>query len=354
MASFVLYFKHLRNEHITKDVGFVPSFMQKFYDVEIATKSKQINFPNLKFNFVNIVSINSFFSYLLKKKPDILMFFHINRYSFFNCIFAKVFLRKLKIYIKSDYGPSQVRGIEKMNFFRKLIHLYSINLFLVFVDVLTFEDIFVFRFMKQNLYFKKKIHHLPNGFAPVLSNLKLKKNNQIITVSDLNNPKKRTIDLLKLVSEMKHDLKDWKFIFVGNYDLIKTQVDELIKREKLSSLVRFTGPILDRNKLNVLYAQSKIFVLYSVKEGFPNVFTEAGFFGNVVVSTDEGGSRDITLDGTCGGLCLANDPECMKKNIIFYLNNPAKLKIDQEKTRNNIIKNHNWKTLTKKLYYLLN
>ena len=354
MQSFTLYFKNLRNEHITKDVGYVPAFMGRFYDSEIATKSKDINFSNLRFNPVSVVSINSFFKYLLKKKPSVLMLFHINRHTFFNVILAMLLLPNIKIYVKSDYGPSQVRHIEQMSFFRKKIHLFKINLLLSLINILTVEDVFVYRFMKKNLGFKQKIHHIPNGFSPTLVTQKKNKLNQIITVSNFNDPKKRTLDLLKLISEMKSDLKAWKVVFVGKNDLIIKQANDFINKNKLSNLVRFTGPILDRNKLNLLYAQSKIFILYSVREGFPLVLTEAGFFGNVIVSTDEGGSRDVTQDGLYGGLCASNDPECIKNKIRFYIKNPEKLKKDQEATREHIRKNFDWNLLTKKSYFLLN
>ncbi len=353
MKRFCLYFRDLKNIHLTKDVGYIPAFLEKFYTCEIATKTKDTSFPDLKINSIKIVTVKNFFFYAWKTRPERIMFFHINRKTFFNVFLMRLLPYKKKIYVKADYGLCQVEKIKKKRKFKKYLHFMKINFLLRLIDLLSFEDKEIFAFMSKNLCCKNRILHIPNGFSLKKQLPSVNEKKQMLTVSNLSQPRKRTLQLLKLLIALKSDLRGWKMLFVGNYKEIQSEVEQIIRENNVDSLVKFTGQIYNREKLYKLFLESKIFLFNSNEEGFPNVFSEAGYFHNVLISTNVGGAREITQEGKHGGLCAVDDPSTMKKAILSYVNNPSKLKKDQDETKRTILKNHSWETLVKKIYMFL-
>ena len=73
--------------------------------------------------------------------------------------------------------------------------------------------------------------------------------------------------------------------------------------------------------------RSKLMILTSVYEGFPNVLTEALTIGTPVISTKaNAGASEILLNGKGGDLIKIGDYKNLSKKIISYFNSPNKLK----------------------------
>ncbi|MCX6267617.1 MAG: glycosyltransferase family 4 protein [Bacteroidetes bacterium] len=98
--------------------------------------------------------------------------------------------------------------------------------------------------------------------------------------------------------------------------------DYFTKTPELKSRVFFHGS-LGRKELFELYNQSKIFCLPSRFEGFANVYSEAMFFRNAIVTTPSTSLRDIVLDYNCGELAEADNVELLSETLIKIINNPV-------------------------------
>ena len=71
-----------------------------------------------------------------------------------------------------------------------------------------------------------------------------------------------------------------EFSFVGN-------IKEMISKDNVGNC-RFYGEIVEKKKLNEIYADHHVIILTSQSEGFPMVFTEAMAYGVVPVTTNVG------------------------------------------------------------------
>lgn len=71
------------------------------------------------------------------------------------------------------------------------------------------------------------------------------------------------------------------------------------------------------------YAQARIFVLSSVREGQPNVLLEAMSSGLPVCATAVGGIPRLVRDGESGLLCPAGDDAALAAHILRLLDDPA-------------------------------
>jgi glycosyltransferase involved in cell wall biosynthesis len=88
------------------------------------------------------------------------------------------------------------------------------------------------------------------------------------------------------------------FQFVGEGEL-EVQVKQLVSSLNLESRVRFLG---SRSDVNIILANSDIFVLMSHYEGFPISILEAMQAGLPVVASDVGGVSEAVEDGVSGFL----------------------------------------------------
>jgi glycosyltransferase involved in cell wall biosynthesis len=117
------------------------------------------------------------------------------------------------------------------------------------------------------------------------------KENIIMTAGRLGTDQKNNMPLIRAFAILADDFPDWKLYLAGN-------IDEKIKKKLMNDAFRglrfspdifsriiFTGG-LGKTELYKLYAKAKIFVLTSLNEGFPNVFTESIANGCFAVMPD--------------------------------------------------------------------
>ena len=111
----------------------------------------------------------------------------------------------------------------------------------------------------------------------------------------------------------------WKLVLVGNgpaLDEIKNKAESM----GLMDRVIFPGK---SNKVDEWLAKSKIYIMASYKEGFPNALCEAMAAGLACVSYDiVAGPRDIIIDGFNGYLVSDGDEKLMVEKTQKLVDNP--------------------------------
>ncbi|MFO7872466.1 MAG: glycosyltransferase [Candidatus Undinarchaeales archaeon] len=137
---------------------------------------------------------------------------------------------------------------------------------------------------------------------------KVKKKNQIIFVGKVQ--KVKGVDLLiEAFSKIEDDFPKYKLIIVGDFDepeyyeKLKKRIDDL----KLNKKIEFLG---NRDDVEKLLNQSKLFVLPSRKEGYGIALAEALSCKLKCVATNIGGIPEV-LEKYKGN-CLLVEPEAEK------------------------------------------
>ncbi len=139
---------------------------------------------------------------------------------------------------------------------------------------------------------------------------------KFITIGRLREVKgyKNLIDAFSLVKEQ---VPNSKLIIIGEGPL-KGELEKKIKELALSDDVLLLG--LKRNPMKYLI-KSDIFVLSSLREGFPVALLEALACGLPIISTDcETGPREILDNGRYGLLVKVMDEVNLAKNMILLAN----------------------------------
>ncbi|MCF2674457.1 glycosyltransferase family 4 protein [Fusobacterium varium] len=380
--------KEFYNYYVYKDVGLVPYYLSKNYELEssiIYSNDKKIKvtkeFRNIKlkelkyYNFGKVIKkIDkfkifeniSFYIYLLKeaKEIDYLMFFHLGIDKFFLILFYKFLNKKGKIYLKLDINKRTVNFYNQnfKNIFRKIQKKF-LKKFFKNIDLISCETKECFDEIKENglcnFDISDKLIYIQNGFDEdylTENNIKVKKfeekENMMITVGRIGTEQKNNEMLLNVISKI--DLKDWKIYIIGPYtEEFKKYYDDFIKSNPAKKdKVILVGNIEDKNLLYDYYNRAKVFLLTSRWEGFAIVYPEALRFGNYIITTDVGGAKDITNNGEIGVVTEVENEEQYKKEILKVINEEINLeekynqslKWSEEKFLwNNIVKNEKFK-----------
>lgn len=148
----------------------------------------------------------------------------------------------------------------------------------------------------------------------VIETIDVKKENWIVSVGRLH-LEKGFVRLLECFSMI--DNKGWKLVLAGSgvhEKEIKQKAIDLCVAEN----VIFLGKVAN---VDELLMKSKIFVLSSLKEGYPNALCEAMSAGLACISFDiMAGPKDIIKDGINGILVPDNDLQYMADKIQVLIN----------------------------------
>lgn len=159
-----------------------------------------------------------------------------------------------------------------------------------------------------------------------------KKNNNLNIISVGTLAKRKNFDLtIKAFSIVKKKYKDAKLNIIGEgieFDNLKKLVNDL----SLNDDVKFLGR-MNNDSVYKYYANSSVFVLPSVNEGFGIVYPESMYNGCIPIGTKNEGIDGFIENGVNGFLCNPNSEEIAKTIIDIFSK-----KYDNDKIRKNAIK----------------
>jgi len=122
-----------------------------------------------------------------------------------------------------------------------------------------------------------------------------------------------------LIKAMKYLPKKIHLNLIGDGPL-ENQLKKLAKKLKVENRVNFLGFLSEEKKFQYL-ANSDLYVLSSIHEGFGIVLQEAMQVGLPIVATNNGGQLDIIKDGINGFLVKPKDTILLAKKILFLFKN---------------------------------
>lgn len=344
---FTLYWPGLQNFHLTKDVGLIPYVFQKHlnYEVSILCDKNEEHYDESLTKDINLNFMDDENSVTaLLNKTDILMFiglydFNLNMMERFRSINPNG-----KIYLKLDLNRY---WLSRITFNERMINLLNNNI-MVSVESKNLKKII-------DDTWPIKVEHIPNGFYDFFNSSLIKysdKDNIILTVGRLGAYEKATEILMEAFKIASEKLPDWKLKLVGP---IEPGFDKYIDNylyhyyPHLQSKVVFAGPIYDRKLLMKEYEKSKVFCLTSRVEAFAQVFGEAAFNGNYIISSDVDGSLDITADKKYGDIFPINNFEALGGKLISICSNEEILKQVCNDIQINTRNNFDWIKICKKI-----
>jgi glycosyltransferase involved in cell wall biosynthesis len=166
----------------------------------------------------------------------------------------------------------------------------------------------------------------------------------LITVASLNIYKGHTF-LLKALPQVQKKIPETYLWFVGDGPL-REQLKEEVEQSGLAPYVSFFG---FRKDVPELLSAAALFVLPSLREGFPLAIVEASAAGLPVIATDVGGNPEGVMNGETGLLVSPGDSEALAAAIIHLLTNPEKIKTMSVKARQLFIEKFDTKRMIEKI-----
>jgi GalNAc-alpha-(1->4)-GalNAc-alpha-(1->3)-diNAcBac-PP-undecaprenol alpha-1,4-N-acetyl-D-galactosaminyltransferase len=353
---------------VGKDMFLVPKYLSDYLGVQggiVYPKGEdnvefKVEYRGMK--LIPICSRSKFYSTIWSEKEmawwliknarsiDVLCLFWLNQR---NIIFAKIYKLlnpKGVCYIKGDLGYTDFSKISN-----KGIKGYLKNIFLKAVDVYSVEIEANYDAIKQGMFgehLRKSTVLMSNGFdTELFEELKItkrefnKKENLIITVGRIGHKDKNNEMMLDALEGV--DMKDWKFMLVGNVEdeFLKTYNDFILRNPDKKEKVLLTGAIYDKKELWEIYNQAKVFLLTSPKECMAQVFSEALAFGNYIVTTNVAGHIEISDNGKFGEVIEIGDVNALRGILCDVFDS----KVDLEKNYREAIKlsdsKFNWRKL---------
>lgn len=158
---------------------------------------------------------------------------------------------------------------------------------------------------------------------------------------------------INAINKLKKDLNEWNgiFVIIGSNGEEKENIKNLIKGKKLEKNIFIAGFIENASKYLKAF---DIFLLSSVKEGFPYALLEAGQSGNATVSTRVGGTGEI-IDNLENGILIHPKREKEIANAIrFYMENPEKMALFGTKLESKIKLKFSIEKMVEKTFKLYN
>jgi len=128
--------------------------------------------------------------------------------------------------------------------------------------------------------------------------------------------------VIKVLSKLKHQFPDIKYILAGQYDRDEeVRIQKLISNHSVEQQVILTG-FIDESELSDHFLLADMFVLPSKKEGFGIVFIEALACGLPVICGNVDGSIDAICHGELGKAINPDDLGELESALSDYLKAP--------------------------------
>lgn len=315
-------FFDIENIHLIKDPGMIPFTLQQYYGWKAIIPLWQ----NRKYEYKETYFKNIETPFLKESKSKIMRRFEMTKWLIQNALnidvlhlyfyerwtWIYIWLFKLRnpngiVYVHCDTDGERLIAYDLPESFFKRFVIKKLLL-----KDKNLKDVLWGIQNKQNCERLHKkwpfinIAYIPNG---VYWNRKLNvkfenKKNTILTVARNGDPSKRTDLLLKGFAAIANEFSLYNLRLVGtvekNFEPFIT--DYFKQNPELKTRIWFSGPITNREELQKIYSESKIFCLTSAWESFGLVTVEALSCGCYIIESDIPANVDVTQNGLYGTL----------------------------------------------------
>lgn len=377
MKTFVTIFPDAHDVHLIKDVGQIPYLMHSLYgyDSTLLTYANEKDYRHLqdavrglKISFIAKGAYLRWFDtaiiwYLIRHggEIDVLNLYHDTLATkLYAWVFKAVNPRGF-LYVKLDGNAKDLADQVARSRQRGAIRTWLLDAvqskFAKCANCISIETRNAYNYYLQcHPEFVDKLILMPNGIDHDYALSKItplvfdQKENLIITVGRLGDPIKNTELLVKAIALLP-TVGDWKVCLVGprSGEFDAWLRGFLASHPKLGDAIVLGGEVRSRSELYQWYSRAKVFVLSSNREGFPLVFPEALFFGNVIISTDVSGADDITDNGRIGQVVPVNDAPALASALLRAISDDNYLSATSNAAADYCREHFVWSTILSKL-----
>lgn len=391
---FATFFPGCENIHLTKDIGMIPYVLHRDfgYDAYVICHQNgdypylEKETPGLKMCFFNISRIRAFTKIFRQKnigvfkratealctllevlpfmvshgrQIDVLQLFHYKDESFITGLIYRVVNPKGRIYLKLDLHPGIEDVYNKDPSRLKTSRIYQLLEF----DFISVESKQLYKFVREKhpyfKEFKNRIYYLPNGVDTKKLLPKVKsfdqKERMILHAGRIGNPQKASEVILEAFAALARDFPGWKLALVGSMESSFEQYfGEFLERNNdIRDRIIYTGFLKDREEVYEYYGRAIIYASPSRFEGLSLASVEAGFFGEVALSSNIPSARDLTDNGRLGYLCPVDDTECFTRTLRHMLSNEDELREKSVAVEEYISRNFDWNEICGRLSQIM-
>lgn len=257
---------------------------------------------------------------LVKEKPDLCYFALSNNGTAFYKDVALVFLLKL-FRIKTVFHLHS-KGVEKNKSNKINYSLYKYvfkNSKVIILSQYLYDDI-------KTFVSKDQIFICPNGVEDFTERNRIESEmSESIKILFLSNliTSKGVFVLIEACDILLKKGYDFSCVFVGGEgDVSSHRFKKEVEKKGLTETVKYLGKRYGEDKDKV-YQSADIFVLPTMNDCFPLVLLEAMQYKLPVISTIEGGIRDIVEDGVTGFLVEHENPEALADKLEVLIKDEA-------------------------------
>ena len=211
-------------------------------------------------------------------------------------------------------------------------------------DVSSVETKRIYR--KLRSIFGRRILYLPNGYYDERNEAQtgFHKKNVILTVGELGTEPKATDVLIRAFVQAAGDRTDWTLKLVGPVSLDFKNPCPNDQR------ILFTGKIEDKERLNEIYREAKIFAFPSRHESFGIVMLEACAAGDYLVSTKGvPAAKDIIDITKAGSIVDVDDVDGLSRELKNLMEEERDWDGDAEKTAKAVFESFRWEKIIPRL-----
>jgi glycosyltransferase involved in cell wall biosynthesis len=231
---------------------------------------------------------------------------------------------KLVLYIHT-IGFTEISKNSRLN--RRFIEgIFSSSVKIVTLGETMKNDLTLFNMLSKTVVIKNTSRHnfnssLKNG----LSHQKLEAPD-VLFLSNLL-PKKGILDFLQVASITLKSLPDLKFSVIGSTSSPKfmSYIEEELVRLDLVDKIKFIGEQSGDEKWHLLEEAQVLLFPSHYQEAQPLTIIEAMSVSTPTIAYDNGGIKDLVLNGINGVLVPSNDVEVMSRELIELMSDPNKL-----------------------------
>ena len=154
--------------------------------------------------------------------------------------------------------------------------------------------------------------------------------------------------IIKSIPRIIADYPNTKFVFVGEDNGYKQELENITKSLDVAGYCEFAGKVSDEELL-CHYANADVFVLPSTGEGFGLTALESMILGTPAILADHGGLKYVLKD--IGGYPLDMTDEVpfqIAEKVKYIFSNPSNVKEELKKQQQIIQENYTWEKVVEK------
>ena len=230
---------------------------------------------------------------------------------------CKLFGRKVVLH---QHNKGMARDLDRRGY-RKLMPLAYNNSKVILLSKYLYPDI-------ARIVPESQVLICPNGIPDCAASKRTRDRSRVelLFISNLIKSK-GVLDLITACRLLMTDGKDFHCRIIGNesVEITRTTLEGLIRKEGLEKYVHYEGARYGEEKEYALQsADIFVFPTYYPDECFPLCILEAMQHALPVITTDEGGIRDMVQNGVNGLICKKRDPESLSRAIAELMDQPER------------------------------